>query len=729
MVQLMISHGINRLIIALALALATSSAAGSLGSVADIDLASNSEWTLSVDDGPSRAIKVPGGGFNSDLQDQPWMEMCGDGHGRRMVKDHVIYQRAIKIPDLAAGNAVVIEFGAVNHGAEVYLIDGQVEKLIASHVGPHMPFSADLTGKVLPGREYSLKVKAYPMWHYNKTVPNGFIYQEGWTNPTNGWASKFSFGIAKYVRLMVYPQVRVRDVFIKPSVSQATLTCDVWLENHSESERTVKIRSRLSSWNKASWRYPLPEDITTTVPARGQTKVTIGPVNWSLGNASYWWPNKPFREDYVPQLHNLKISLSEKGKTRQEMTRRFGFAEWAEGPYFYTVNGVRINFISDSTPEAAMGDYDCYSTSPAFLPPTGPGTGCPETWRRYMRMGICANRIHQSTPTEYMMNAADEAGFILIPESAIRGYQGQRWEQQHFTSAVKELAQACRNHPSVCFYSVQNEENPAWVGSLVDAISTEDDTRPLVFEDSEQNRPGSIFGKSGAHAYAMLHYRPAPTNSAFMIVGMGECAWNGGADQRTNYPFLESFAFDALKGRCANWAYYSGWDWINYWPNFLEGMNATKHAWKQQFHLDRCDGLDGWNSPVIRWTQQAFSPNLVLDSEFYFANGPFSTNWPTKLPVYTPGQHISRTLQVFNDAIAGEQVTLRWSLCWDSPTGPQLVRSEKQLLIKPGFHASETVGADLPNSSMSSRKLYLILESIKQGHVVFHDESVCFVVK
>jgi len=36
-----------------------------------LDLASDTEWTLSIDDGELRPIKVPGGGYNSDMQDPP----------------------------------------------------------------------------------------------------------------------------------------------------------------------------------------------------------------------------------------------------------------------------------------------------------------------------------------------------------------------------------------------------------------------------------------------------------------------------------------------------------------------------------------------------------------------------------------------------------------------------------------------------------------------------------
>jgi hypothetical protein len=700
------------------------------GAILEVDLASDQNWTLSIDDGPARGIKVPGGGFNSDRQELPWIEMCGDGGGRRMVKDHVVYQRTITIPKAAKGNVVLVEFGAVNHGAEVWLADGTNETLVATHVGPHMPFAADLTCHVVPGRDYLLKVKAYPMWHYQKSVPNGFIYQEAWTNPTNGWASKFSFGIAKAVRLMVYPAVRIRDVFVQPSVSRAELTCDVWLENHSDFERTVKLRGQLSSWNKTQWSYPSLPQISATMPAHGQTKVTIGPVDWTPGSASYWWPNKPFREDYTPQLHNLNLSLTENRKIVQSLTRRFGFVEWTEGPFYYLVNGVRINFISDATPEAAMSDYDCYSTSRAFLPPKGSHTGCPETWRRYMRMGICANRIHQSTPTEYMMRAADETGFMLIPETAIRGYQSEHWHAENFTRAARELAEVCRNHPSACRYSLQNEENPAWVGPLADASATVDNTRPLVFEDSEQNHPGPVFGSSGVHAFAMLHYRSAPTNSAGMIVGMGECAWNGSANERTNSPFLERFAMEALQGRCCNWAYYSGWDWINYWPNFLEGMNDARHAWKQQYHEDRVDGLDGWNSPVMLWVQRAFSPYLVLDENFYLANGAFSSNWPAKLPIYAPGETISRTVQVFNDTFSEDPLTLSWSFHWDKLNGPLMAKGEKTLVIKPGFHVEQIIRTELPKDKpTTARKLFMAVASRKKSQTVFRDDSICFLIK
>ena len=46
---------------------------------------------------------------------------------------------------------------------------------------------------------------------------------------------------------------------------------------------------------------------------------------------------------------------------------------------------------------------------------------------------MSANRIHQSTPTQIMLDAADEVGFALQPETAIRGECPVR-TPQHFTA-------------------------------------------------------------------------------------------------------------------------------------------------------------------------------------------------------------------------------------------------------------------------------------------------------
>jgi hypothetical protein len=607
-----------------------------------------------------------------------------------------------------------------------------------------MPFAMDITGHIEPGREYQLKVVTYSQWHYDYKVPHAFVYDESrnqsdakpeWSSEP-GWQTKFSYGITKYVRLEIIPGVYIHDVFVQPSVTGKSLKYDIWIHNGTVSRKQVDIRSELASWDDKGWEYPVFEPVQITIQPGETVKVEAPVVQWNLGPESYWWPNKPFREDYTPVLHNLNLSVFEKNTLLDTRVQRFGFVEWTEGPFYYLVNGVRINQVSDGTPEPGMSEYDCYTVSPAFLPPTDSTGGCPETWKRYMRLGISANRIHQSTPTEYMMDAADETGFMLIPETGIRGCQTQNWHDAWLPQSVIELARLCRNHPSVCRYSLQNEANPAWIPVLIDSIKKADPLRPLVFEDNQLNRPARIDGASG-HAYTMLHYTDYP-RPAEIITGMGEYAWHW-ADRIKWGPVLPSAEggleeFIYYGGDMRRWdiAYMAGWDFINYWPNFLEGMTWQKHAWKQScYYKDREDGIDGWNSPVASWAMKYFHPYLVMDIGIHKLNGPDScpASWPEYTDVYTQGSKVERELEIFNDGLEGINFILSWESRWDSSRG-ELVDSGKteNLVIEPGFHKPVNLTINTPDPGISERKLFLIITSVLEGKEVFKEEDIYFLV-
>jgi hypothetical protein len=95
------------------------------GALAEIDLASDTAWTLSADGGPGRPIKVPRGGWNSDWQELRIDTMAG-------VKDYVVYERKILVPKIAAGQVTKISFGAVNYGADALGIDRDFRKTLAA---------------------------------------------------------------------------------------------------------------------------------------------------------------------------------------------------------------------------------------------------------------------------------------------------------------------------------------------------------------------------------------------------------------------------------------------------------------------------------------------------------------------------------------------------------------------------------------------------------------------
>ena len=708
----------------------------------EVDLASDTVWTLSVDGGAARAIKVPGGGWNSDLQSPRIDTMEG-------VKDHVIYQRTIDVPRLIDGQVTKILFGAVNYGAEVYIDD----KLATTHAGPQVPFEADITKFVTPGRKHALKVKAYHRRHYHGpdgkskacSVPVGFDFPSG-SKSWSHWAgnTKQAYGITVSIKLAAYPPVYISDMFVTPSVSEKSLKAWAWVRNSTDKNVTVTLAGKLSSWNEDNWQYPAIPTATCEIPAGSVKKVMLGPVKWSLGEKSYWWPNIPFREDYQARLHYLDLEMRRGGEAAHKYRRRFGFVQWGQGKYYYTVNGVRVNQYSDSTCESQMSYYDCYSTSAAFgrPDPARKRLGCPETWKRYMRIGINMNRICCSTPTEYMMAAADEVGFMLMPESPIWGNRTSVYNPDITPKVVRALVRCCRSHPSVARYSVFNEvqdiRKKGW-HKLIDAARLEDDTRPMSF-DRQGNAANVIVGPKGGRAVVMRHYRAIEAGKS-SLRGMGECCW--GTDE------MAQFAFAAREFRMKDYAYFSPWSWINYWPNFLEGMSRARHAWKANNGPDRVDGVNGWRSPVVRFTRKSLHPFLLIDHAIR-RKQPLSRRgasytvallpkrkigegllpWPGYVPEYETGSAVGRKIEVFNGALRGDRMSLRWSGRWDSPTGEAVVKGDilGPFEVQPGFHTTQTIEFTAPKSKRPKRKLYLVLESIKDGSTVFTEDALYFTI-
>jgi len=687
----------------------------------EMDLASDTDWTLSVDGGAPRPIKVTAGGWNSDQQD-PQIPSAD-------VKDCAIYERSITIPAEAKGQVVKILFGGCNYGAEVFLDDQK----ITEHHAPMTPFEADVTAVAKPGQTQRLKVKSYTRYHYGKLpqIPVGFDFNKGMSRikwPFEG-DTKFAYGLTGYVRLALYPAVYLKEVFVRPSVSGKSLAYDVWIANGSATEREVVLKGGLSSWDKRTWPYPALPERTVRLKAGEVQKVTVEGVPWTLGPQSYWWPNIPFREDYQATLHWLNLTLEEAGKPLHELRQRFGFVEYQEGPFYYTVNGVRFSGFGDCNSYGQVGEYDCWTETPAFQPPHGEFKGCSETWKRYQRIGFNSMRLSTSVPTRYMLETADEAGFMLIPEGGNWGGNGGMGPNSftNFMVQVQETIRVARNHPCIPRYSLANESlrgplddprNP-W-RPLVDAALEVDSTRPLVYE-CNYNQSGVVPGMKSGKASVAEHYMPIfPSHDR--IRSMGETTWATDG--------MAAFTGQALAMRMNDWAYFASWSWLNYWPNFLEGMNAERHPWKYNDYGDRKDGVDGWGSPSIQAVQWALHPYLVIDRGLLEFNPTIKENskagkmvWPYRLPVYEGGAKVERQIELFNNSLSTGNFTVKWAAHWDSPAGAVVAQGEAgPLKIEAGCHATQTVAFDAPNPEREDRTLYLVLESVKDGERVMRDE-------
>lgn len=84
------------------------------------------------------------------------IESALSGVGRAVTENDVLwYERSFEVPEDWAGQRIVLNFGAVDWKAEVY-VDGA---LAGEHTGGYAPFSFDITDLLGKGRRHELKVK------------------------------------------------------------------------------------------------------------------------------------------------------------------------------------------------------------------------------------------------------------------------------------------------------------------------------------------------------------------------------------------------------------------------------------------------------------------------------------------------------------------------------------------------------------------------------------------
>lgn len=260
-----------------------------------------------------------------------------------------------------------------------------------------------------------------------------------------------------------------------------------------------------------------------------------------------------------------------------------------------------------------------------------------------------------------------------------------------------------------------------WKG-LIDAALEVDDTRPLVYELHNFINYNVIKGNKKGHACVMHHYAPpVKTNNTF-IKGMGEQFWG------TNK--MEEFALGVRKFRLYDYAYVAPWSWINYWPNFLEGMSHEQHAWKPNNHQDRVDGVDGWNSTVVKKVMEGLHPYLVVDTSKMLEN-------PTEaIPIenssensdqdninYTDslqsGSQLYKVFEVFNGSLSDGYFCLKWTLSSNMGLIYEEGSSEP-FFIKAGFHVPIRL---LIKTPVNISKCNLQVNSLKDGNIVYSYKS------
>ncbi|MBQ7171782.1 MAG: DUF4982 domain-containing protein [Clostridia bacterium] len=276
-------------------------------------------------------------------------------------------------------------------------------------------FEVDLTDVIRFGERNVIAVSVDPSKH------EGWWYEGG--------------GITRGVELQISDPVRIAlwGVYVKPVREEGErwrAETETTVENHTYAPVSGTVTQELSDdTGKVFARLSAP----FTVPARGKTEVLaaeekiLSPVLWS--------PESP-RRCLCRTVVETEEGFSDTAETK------FGFRWFSADPENgFSVNGKRIEI------KGLCGHTDCGLF----------GRAVPDNIHRYRvalmkEMGANAYRASHYMQPEALMEALDEAGFIVYDEA--RWYESSE-EGMRQTEA---LVRRDRNRPSVFFWGIGNEE-------------------------------------------------------------------------------------------------------------------------------------------------------------------------------------------------------------------------------------------------------------------------------
>ena len=354
------------------------------------------------------------------------------------------YRQWVDLPKSAAGKHMELVFDAVSKVAEVY-VNGQKA---GAHVGMFGAFVVDVSRLMKEGKNL-IAVKVLKDYVKDIEDAEGIATIAVTVEVTNqmlkdlphGFYRDNPAGIWQPVKLIITDQVKVEDVYIKPTMTSAEI--DVTVENYGDKKATVEIDVEISEKDTG----------IGLVSSRSLGKISLSPgeekvVTYSLAdlNPKLWSPSDP-------NLYDFDFKLSGKKQVLDQYRVTSGFRTFeAKGDYFY-LNGERYWLRAANHTPHALGINDTDLAE--------------RTFKLYHDGNIAVTRSHTMPYSKVWMDAADQEGVGLSYEGIwpwlmIGVGEGSIPSQDLLDIWANEwldLMKKYRNHPSLFYWTINNEMN------------------------------------------------------------------------------------------------------------------------------------------------------------------------------------------------------------------------------------------------------------------------------
>ena len=434
----------------------------------------NSDWKFKFGAGDDYGAIVDDTSWESVTLPHTWNVEDGTNGGYDYKRGKGMYRKSAEIPASFAGKRIFIEFGGVNVVSSLY-IDGALVPFVYEdgrtsdvHNGGYTKFRFDITDKVTVGGTHTFAVCA-----------DNTKYQ--WAAPLEG---DFTFygGVYRDVKLIAVPDVHfdlldngsegLYVTALKKSDTENTgiweLTVKATLVNDGAQPKTVNVSTLVREPEVFEALSTVPETLTpfdesamtgTAVLADDTSEITLAAGEKFVFTKTYEVTDPKLWNGRVsPFRYDVSVSLAYDGETLDAVSDKIGFRTFSVNPekgFFlngesYPLRGVSKHQDFDGVGNAittAMQDAD---------------------FGILYEIGANTVRLAHYPYVDYFYDLCDRYGLVVwaeVPFITDIGGSGEYGEfdedRTKFVGTVKdqlvELIRSQYNHPSIIFWSMQNE--------------------------------------------------------------------------------------------------------------------------------------------------------------------------------------------------------------------------------------------------------------------------------
>lgn len=402
-------------------------------------------------------------------------ESPASGIGDTSFHSVVWYRRVFRVAPEDRAQRLLLHFGAVDYHANVWL-NGQH---VAEHVGGHTPFTADITGALIPDEEQCVVVRAQDNPR-DLTQPRG---KQDWEEePHRIWYHRTT-GIWQPVWLEPVHATHIAGIRWTPNLDRALLGLVVTLRRCDAAPIHLRVQLRLEGQFLADNTYTVTgTHLQTEIALDGLSIAPSGEIENIL-----WAPEHP-------NLIDAQLSLLTDDGVVDEVESYAGMRSVAAENGHFLLNGrpyyLRLVLEQGYWPEShlAAPHPDAFRTDVEWI----------------KKLGFNGVRIHQKVEDPRFLYWCDRVGLLVWGEMA----NAYAFSPEAVTSLVREWLEVVArdySHPCIVTWVPLNESwgvpnlagDPVqrqYVQTLYSLTKTLDPTRPVIGNDGWEYLVGDMVG-------------------------------------------------------------------------------------------------------------------------------------------------------------------------------------------------------------------------------------------